>query len=211
MSNIEIKKSETIYLTIKGDEEDRYYRKTGHSWEERMGESWETLYDDDLEAKMNAKAEEWERVNSQKPTETIDSHSLLESVRSHLVNQIDLLRGDISCANAVRKEQLNTALAELSSLKVSLDAAVLESRKTQDPHNNPLAMLERSGNISTTDPLATFFYLLSRDVVPWGKIEECARMALDGKEHVFTNGWSAQHCIDLARRLKSMGAAKNNE
>lgn len=68
----------------------------------------------------------------------------------------------------------------------------------------------RTGGATTTDPLVVFLYLLMRDVVPSGTIEQKASEAIISCQRgegsiIFTNGYLSGHAADLAERFK--GAA----
>lgn len=60
-----------------------------------------------------------------------------------------------------------------------------------------------SGNVTTTDPLVTFLYLLVRDHLPSGVVE---KTLIDTAEHTtpveFTNGWIAEFAKCAADRLR---------
>lgn len=66
----------------------------------------------------------------------------------------------------------------------------------------------RSGNIKSKDKLVGFLYILMRDYLPTGKIEEIMQGHVypDGMladfESIYTNGWLAQYAKDLANRLR---------
>ena len=67
-------------------------------------------------------------------------------------------------------------------------------------------MREESGNIKSSDKLTCFLYILGRDYLSIGKIEEIVSMISedeDEKEYVYTNGWLAKYCIDVSNRLKN--------
>lgn len=71
-------------------------------------------------------------------------------------------------------------------------------------NNHMRDMRERSGVIDSTDPLVSFLYILMRDHLATGIIEE---IMLNHVEHGqseshFTNGWLANYCKDIAARLK---------
>jgi hypothetical protein len=65
------------------------------------------------------------------------------------------------------------------------------------------ALRERSGNINAPGKLISFLYVLMRDHLPPGKVEELIRETeLEGNgENQYSNGWLAQYSIDLAARL----------
>ena len=60
-----------------------------------------------------------------------------------------------------------------------------------------------SGQVTSTDPLVTFLYLLMRDVVVPGRVEEIASIALKCSKSEFTNGWLANHAKNLAADFRS--------
>ena len=62
---------------------------------------------------------------------------------------------------------------------------------------------ERSGDVNASGKLISFLYILMRDHLPPGKIEELVRETeLDGNgENQYSNGWLASYSIDLASRL----------
>ena len=63
----------------------------------------------------------------------------------------------------------------------------------------------RSGSISCRSPLVAFLYLLARDLVPVGRIEEFLEQVEPLREHgagaSFSNGWLATWAADSADRL----------
>jgi hypothetical protein len=63
---------------------------------------------------------------------------------------------------------------------------------------------ERSGNVSSSDPVVSFLYVLMRDYVPTADVEEIMqKIAGCSKEETqFSNGWLAQYAEDVASRLK---------
>ncbi len=62
---------------------------------------------------------------------------------------------------------------------------------------------ERSGEIVSDDPLVAFVYLLLRDHLTAGDVEELMKACEEGDGFEFTNGFVAGHAIDVARRLQS--------
>lgn len=64
---------------------------------------------------------------------------------------------------------------------------------------------ERSGKVDSKSKLVAFIYLIMRDHVPPGEIEELMREhvhLIKADENVeFSNGWMAEHAKDVARRL----------
>lgn len=67
---------------------------------------------------------------------------------------------------------------------------------------------ERSGSVDSNDPLVSFLYILMRDHLPLGKVEEIVmNHAQYGQEDsYFTNGWLANYCKDIAERLRKDGS-----
>ena len=64
-------------------------------------------------------------------------------------------------------------------------------------------MHERSGDIHSDDPIVGFLYILMRDYIPTGTIENIMIDHVEGKSKdcVYTNGWLAQYAMDVAKRL----------
>lgn len=60
-----------------------------------------------------------------------------------------------------------------------------------------------SGSVTSTDPLVTFFYILSRDYMTPGEIEEILEKHVSLKTVQFTNGWLALYAKDLAMRFRN--------
>jgi len=60
---------------------------------------------------------------------------------------------------------------------------------------------ERSGKVTSDDPLVGFLYLLMRDEVPVGTVARCARELTTPM--TFTNGWLAEYAKDIAGRLRN--------
>ncbi len=56
----------------------------------------------------------------------------------------------------------------------------------------------RSGQVRSSDPLVTVFYLLMRDHLPTGVVAELCRTSLESVESKFTNGWLAHYARTLA-------------
>src|SRR5574342_348082 len=68
---------------------------------------------------------------------------------------------------------------------------------------------EASGNVVYSDALTVFLYLLMRNDLPAGKVEELVLEAVSTSEDIqFTNGWLAQYASNLAEEL--MNAKSNN-
>ena len=64
-------------------------------------------------------------------------------------------------------------------------------------------MRERSGEVTISSPLVCFLYLLLRQGMPAGAVEELVMEAeVAGNAEVdYTNGWLAKYADDLAKRL----------
>ena len=75
----------------------------------------------------------------------------------------------------------------------------LHKRDARDEQNKELR--ERSGSVSSTDPVVSFLYDLIRDHLPIGTVESIVRECPAVETH-FTNGYLANYCIDLAKRLR---------
>lgn len=56
----------------------------------------------------------------------------------------------------------------------------------------------------TTDPLVVFLYLLLRDHLPAGKLEDvlAKTVGTSAPPYTLSNGYTAGHAADLARRLR---------
>lgn len=64
-------------------------------------------------------------------------------------------------------------------------------------------MRAASGEFVDDDPLVAFLYLLMRNEVAMGVVEELMVTVEQGnKPWVFTNGWLARYAYDVAGRLK---------
>lgn len=62
---------------------------------------------------------------------------------------------------------------------------------------------ERSGQIDSDDPLVAFLYLLLRDKIVPGELEEIMKQISSEDESKFSNGWLALYAKDIAKRLKN--------
>lgn len=60
----------------------------------------------------------------------------------------------------------------------------------------------RSGEVTSEDPLVTFLYILMRDHLPAGVVEEIVERHTYHEDMKYTNGWLAEYAKDLAARLK---------
>jgi len=65
------------------------------------------------------------------------------------------------------------------------------------------ALRERSGTITDKNKSVEFLYVLMRDHVPAGTVEE-VMCQTEGKECVYTNGFLAQYAQDVANRLNEI-------
>ncbi len=63
------------------------------------------------------------------------------------------------------------------------------------------AMRERSGEVDSNDPLVAFLYVLMRDHLTPGNVEQIMLGHVTGNESQFTNGWLATYAADVAARL----------
>lgn len=76
---------------------------------------------------------------------------------------------------------------------------------------------ERSGEVTSNDPMVAFLYVLMRDHLPPGVVAELVNSSqpehrdvlVDDGQHLmtcfaFTNGWLARYAEDLVDRLKKI-------
>jgi len=69
-------------------------------------------------------------------------------------------------------------------------------------------LVEASGEVSFSDPLTIFLYLLMRNELAVGKVEELVREAIGSpEERTFANGWLVHYADNLATEIKE---AKTN-
>ena len=62
---------------------------------------------------------------------------------------------------------------------------------------------DRSGSVDATDPFVCFLYILMRDHLPLGVVEEIYRDHVAGSTtHEYTNGYLAGYAKDLAERMR---------
>lgn len=61
---------------------------------------------------------------------------------------------------------------------------------------------ERSGEVTSDDPLVAFLYVLMRDYLPVGIAERLVEMHSYEETTSFTNGYLANYAKDLATRLR---------
>lgn len=80
------------------------------------------------------------------------------------------------------------------------------NQKYEDTITDPgcLRMRNASGAIDDARPLVSFLYLLLRDHLHLGDVEEIVDRATKGAG-MFTNGWLAQYAQDIANRLEPHG------
>lgn len=89
-----------------------------------------------------------------------------------------------------------TTLKMLDDIKILDDGPAIQLGTPNDP------IRIRSGSVTSDDPLVSFFYVLIRDHVTPGIIEEVIKRArVDGGENEFSNGWLATYAKDIASRL----------
>lgn len=68
------------------------------------------------------------------------------------------------------------------------------------------ALRERTGRVTSSDPLVSFLYLLMRDRMTVGDVEQLVlEISADTPPAVFTNGHLARYAKDLAARLRKDG------
>lgn len=64
----------------------------------------------------------------------------------------------------------------------------------------------RSGQVSSDDSLVLFLYVIMRDILTPGRVEEIMQQHVESpsREEIveFSNGWLAKHAMDLAERLR---------
>lgn len=92
------------------------------------------------------------------------------------------------------------AKADLPSAPDSVRAV----RKKRAPKkDNKPSMRDRSGQVESADPVVSLLYLMARDHVPVGKIEDLLREVSTGDTVEFSNGWLASWALDVAARLRT--------
>lgn len=70
------------------------------------------------------------------------------------------------------------------------------------------SIAERSGQKSSTDPLVTFVYLLLRDHLTAGDMEELLKALPESQVLAkFSNGWLASYAEDVVARLRQAPTA----
>lgn len=74
-------------------------------------------------------------------------------------------------------------------------------------------MRERSSSVDSLDPLVSFLYILIRDHLPCGVIEDIMLQHVETKDTntaMFSNGWLAQYAIDVASQGRLKGTVIPN-
>ena len=91
-------------------------------------------------------------------------------------------------------------------LKKALHKARILRRKTMSKNNGVKAsktMKKDSGEVKSDDKLMCFLYLLGRDHMPLGVIENIMLKISDEKGAVeYSNGWLANYSQNVANRLR---------
>lgn len=82
---------------------------------------------------------------------------------------------------------------------------ISEAQRAHDIATNK-DLRKKSGKVNDTDPLVTFLYVLMRDELPTGRVEDLMRQATliikgDG-DVAFSNGFLARYAQHLAKRLR---------
>lgn len=74
-------------------------------------------------------------------------------------------------------------------------------------------MRNRSGRVTSRDPLVEFFYLLIRDEVPLHKVEDIVREIEKNidEDVLFTNGWMANYAKDVVVRIREIAESRKEE
>lgn len=81
------------------------------------------------------------------------------------------------------------------------------SESSDSDHLLNLMMRRRSGSVRFSDDLTSFLYVLMRDQLSPGVVEELVREAENEQPHrEFSNGWLANYAHDLAKRLRLLDA-----
>lgn len=84
------------------------------------------------------------------------------------------------------------------------DAYFDEQNRDLNDRLEIIRMKQKSGNVRDDSKLVCFLYLLARDVMTWGEIEEVLDVIAemeDGVPQEYTNGWAAKWAQDAADRL----------
>lgn len=77
----------------------------------------------------------------------------------------------------------------------------LEQQRLQEAQ---VRMRAASGSVTSQDPLVAFLYVLLRDQVSPGKLEDLIlnNVSQTPVETLYSNGWLANYCKDIAQRLR---------
>lgn len=67
--------------------------------------------------------------------------------------------------------------------------------------NQNIDLRNRSGSVTSNDPLVSFLYELLRDHLPAGTVEALVRNS-HSDNWTYTNGYLANYAIDIAKRLR---------
>lgn len=73
--------------------------------------------------------------------------------------------------------------------------------RPEEPERGSPDLTQRSGDVTSSDPLVAFLYTLMRDTLPPGDIERMLRQC-GPTTVVYTNGWLAEYAKDVAQRLR---------
>lgn len=74
--------------------------------------------------------------------------------------------------------------------------------------NSNESVRERSGAVESSDPRVAFLYLLMRDHLPAGIVDNLIKDINKGTTKIFTNGWLAKYAIDLVERIDNVQNTK---
>jgi len=88
-----------------------------------------------------------------------------------------------------------------ASAKAPNDVKILGREKMKLGRENT-SLRARSGNIDVNDPLVSFLYDLLRDHLAPGLVERLVQEAVTYPNVMYTNGYIAKYCQDLAARLR---------
>lgn len=78
-----------------------------------------------------------------------------------------------------------------------------ESKDCKETDSPVVRMRQESGEVDDTDKLVMLLYLLCRDEIPTGIIDQIIDYKIPKGEGRFTNGWLAEWAKDAAERLKN--------
>ncbi|MDY0314168.1 MAG: hypothetical protein RBR32_03740 [Bacteroidales bacterium] len=107
----------------------------------------------------------------------------------------------------INTEKLKDVLTLIKNDETIDSVSTIENFIKEEINNNidneNEVMREESGSIKSDDKLVLFFYLLMRDHLVSGTIENIMlQVAQCNEEVLFTNGWLASHAINIVNRLK---------